>query len=86
MLIDLDLAKQVGSGRLDARHQTGTMEFMVTEAVRKATHTFRHDLESFFHLLLWICARRVWERGVPLRPKVKTIQGCLATVIHGFVQ
>ena len=28
MLIDLDLAKVVGSGQLGARYQTGTIEFM----------------------------------------------------------
>ncbi|OJD17655.1 hypothetical protein AJ78_02246 [Emergomyces pasteurianus Ep9510] len=28
MLIDLDLAKEVGSERSGARHQTGTMDFM----------------------------------------------------------
>lgn len=63
MLIDLDLAKVLGSGRSGARHQTGTMEFMAIEVLRGIDHTYRHDLESFFYVLLWICARRVWERG-----------------------
>ena len=62
MLIDLDLAKVVGSGRSGARHQTGTMEFMAIEVLERAAHTYRHDLESFFYVLLWMCARRVWER------------------------
>ncbi|MCJ1349377.1 hypothetical protein MMC31_007617 [Peltigera leucophlebia] len=62
MLIDVDLAKEIGSGRTGARHQTGTMEFMSIQVLRKVAHTYRHDLESFFYVLLWICARRVWEK------------------------
>ena len=62
MLIDLDLAKELGSGRSGARHQTGTMEFITIKVLRGTDHTYRHDLESFFYVLLWILARRVWER------------------------
>lgn len=58
MLIDLDLAKIVGSGKTGARHQTGTVEFMAIQVLRKVAHTYRHDLESFFYVLLWICGRR----------------------------
>ena len=60
-LIDLDLAKVVGSGRSGARYQTGTREFMAIQVLQKSAHTYRHDLESFFYVLLWICARRSWE-------------------------
>ena len=62
MLIDLDLAKVLGSGRSGARHQTGTMEFMAIEVLQGIDHSYRHDLESFFYVLLWIVARRAWER------------------------
>ncbi|OAX78717.1 hypothetical protein ACJ72_06972 [Emergomyces africanus] len=62
MLIDLDLAKEIGSGRTGARHQTGTMEFMAIEVLRAVDHTYRHDLESFFYVLIWQCARHGWER------------------------
>lgn len=61
MLIDLDLAKIVGSGRSGARHQTGTMQFMAIGVLRKVAHTYRHDLKSFFYVLLWISARRAWD-------------------------
>lgn len=61
-LIDVDLAKEVGGGRTGARHQTGTMEFMAIQVLRQVAHTYRHDLESVFYVLLWICARRAWER------------------------
>jgi serine/threonine protein kinase len=66
MLIDEDLAKEIGSGRSGARHQTGTMEFMAIQVLQRVAHTYRHDLESFFYVLLWICARRTWEVIVSL--------------------
>ncbi|EGC45352.1 serine/threonine protein kinase Sgk2 [Histoplasma capsulatum var. duboisii H88] len=62
MLIDLDLAKEVGSGRSGARHQTGTMEFMAIEVLLNIDHTYRHDLESFFYVLIWQCARHGWNK------------------------
>ncbi|KAK2731597.1 hypothetical protein FQN57_003279 [Myotisia sp. PD_48] len=63
MLIDLDLAKEVGSERSGARHQTGTMEFMAIQVLLKVDHTYRHDLESFFYVLIWQCARRGWGKA-----------------------
>ncbi|EDN05674.1 predicted protein [Histoplasma mississippiense (nom. inval.)] len=65
MLIDLDLAKEVGSGRSGARHQTGTMEFMAIEVLLNIDHTYRHDLESFFYVLIWQCAHHGWEFKPP---------------------
>ncbi|KAI9147408.1 serine/threonine-protein kinase Sgk2 [Paramyrothecium foliicola] len=64
MLIDLDLAKIRDSGPSGARHQTGTMQFMAVEVLRKTDHTYRHDLESFFYVLLWMCARQAWNNGL----------------------
>ena len=61
MLIVLDLAKEMNNGRSGARHQTGTMEFMAIQVLRNVSHTYRHDLESFFYVLLWICCRRAWD-------------------------
>ncbi|KAF5018010.1 hypothetical protein F66182_10036 [Fusarium sp. NRRL 66182] len=63
MLIDLDLAKVRDSGPSGARHQTGTMQFMAVEVLRRTDHTYRHDLESFFYVLLWMCARQAWING-----------------------
>ena len=56
-LIDLDLAKPVDStGSSGAPHRTGTMQFMAIEVLQSsATHSWRHDLESFFYVLIWIC-------------------------------
>ncbi|ODA82744.1 hypothetical protein RJ55_01253 [Drechmeria coniospora] len=63
MLIDLDLAKVKDSGPSGARHQTGTMQFMAVEVLRKTDHTYRHDLESFLYVLLWMCVRQSWNNG-----------------------
>ncbi|PHH90114.1 hypothetical protein CDD83_4460 [Cordyceps sp. RAO-2017] len=65
MLIDLDLAKELGSGRSGARCRTGTMEFMAVEVLLGISHTYRHDLESFLYVLVWQCARRGWGRKWP---------------------
>ncbi|KAL1977857.1 hypothetical protein VTN31DRAFT_716 [Thermomyces dupontii] len=61
MLIDMDLAKELGKGPSGARRRTGTMEFMAIEVLLNKDHTYRHDLESFFYVLIWQCARRGWE-------------------------
>ncbi|KAI8960297.1 hypothetical protein F5Y11DRAFT_358581 [Daldinia sp. FL1419] len=61
MFIDLDLAKVRDSGPSGARHQTGTIQFMTVEVLRKTHHTCRHDLESFFYVLLWMCTRQSWH-------------------------
>ncbi|KAF2454800.1 FunK1 protein kinase [Lineolata rhizophorae] len=63
VLIDLDLAKELRTGRSGARCRTGTMEFMAIEVLLGISHTYRHDLESFFYVLLWLCARRGWEKS-----------------------
>lgn len=69
MLIDLDLAKVRDSNPSGARHQTGTMQFMAVEVLRTADHTYRHDLESFFYVLLWMCARQSWYNGISGRER-----------------
>ncbi|OJD18450.1 hypothetical protein AJ78_01506 [Emergomyces pasteurianus Ep9510] len=71
MLIDLDLAKELCSGGTGARHQTGTMEFMAIEVLRNIDHTYRHDLESFFYVLIWQCACNSWERSSFRKDKPK---------------
>jgi len=72
MLIDLDPAI-VGGERTGTRHQAGIMEFMTINVLRGVEHTYQHDLESFFYILLSICARRAWERkfhcNLKRRPK-----------------
>lgn len=64
MLIDLDLAKFLDGKPSGAQHITGTIQFMAIEVLRGVDHTYRHDLESFFYVLLWLCAQRSWENGL----------------------
>ncbi|KAA8904272.1 hypothetical protein FN846DRAFT_919773 [Sphaerosporella brunnea] len=55
LLIDLDLA--IRRDRLSATgasHRTGTQDFMAPGLLSGNPHSFRHDLESFFYVLLWI--------------------------------
>ncbi|KAM0797036.1 hypothetical protein BDR22DRAFT_882293 [Usnea florida] len=63
LLIDMDLAELFESGRSGARFRTGTLTFMAIGVLQGAAHTYRTDLESFFYVLLWLCARRSWENG-----------------------
>ncbi|TWU72701.1 hypothetical protein ED733_004021 [Metarhizium rileyi] len=60
MLIDLDLAKEDGKEPSRAHRRTGTLEFMAIEVLFGIAHTYRHDVEAFFYVLLWLCARRGW--------------------------
>ncbi|KAF8494313.1 kinase-like domain-containing protein [Russula emetica] len=74
LLIDWDLSKVIvrddeHSGST-ARQQTrtGTWQFMAAELIErpKIRHTFSHDLESFFWVLMWIVVTRVpttWDES-----------------------
>ncbi|PHH73749.1 hypothetical protein CDD80_3607 [Ophiocordyceps camponoti-rufipedis] len=65
ILIDLDLAKEVGSDVTGARHRTGASHFMSIEALRQsdAALTYRHDLEGFLYILLWCAAYVSWDKA-----------------------
>ncbi|KFY03126.1 hypothetical protein V490_00273 [Pseudogymnoascus sp. VKM F-3557] len=71
-LIDLDLAirseREEPSG---ARSKTGTRAFMAIGVLLGEKHSFMHDLESFFWVLLWIC---IHYNGPAEKP----------TVVHRF--
>ncbi|VCU40393.1 Bgt-50980 [Blumeria graminis f. sp. tritici] len=64
-VIDLDLAVLLTDGKPQEKRQamTGTMEFMALEVLSGSCqttgavveHSYRHDLESFFYVLLWQC-------------------------------
>lgn len=68
-VIDLDLAVQISSEQpSSAPHGAGIIEFKATGVLRGERHTFRHDLESFFYVFLWMCVvdpRLEW-RWTPL--------------------
>ncbi|KMP10202.1 hypothetical protein CIRG_09883 [Coccidioides immitis RMSCC 2394] len=55
-LIDLDLAIRVERDSFSgARGKTGTRAFMAIGVLYGETHSFMHDLESFFWFLFWVC-------------------------------
>ncbi|KAJ8463464.1 hypothetical protein ONZ45_g17571 [Pleurotus djamor] len=58
LLGDWDLASVLKGGvvpRSAAKHRTGTQPFMAVDLLDKnpPPHLYRHDLESFFYVLLW---------------------------------
>ncbi|KAG9230390.1 hypothetical protein BJ875DRAFT_487995 [Amylocarpus encephaloides] len=80
-LIDLDLAKELDSMPSGARHRTGTMQFMAIEVLEGKGHTYRHDLESFFFVFVWMCIRYGYadtgrqKPNKPMRPKTNILRG-----------
>ncbi|KAG6166008.1 hypothetical protein E4U51_003977 [Claviceps purpurea] len=61
MLIDLDMACTRESDQDGALHAVGTLPFMAVQVLLKINRTYRHDVESFFYLLLWLCGREAWD-------------------------
>ncbi|RPB19246.1 hypothetical protein L211DRAFT_871379 [Terfezia boudieri ATCC MYA-4762] len=85
-LIDLDYAIELGSteGRSStAADRTGTYPFIAMAVLSNGeTHRYRHDLESFLYVLLWVCCYpvtpdpnpekrdsmdNIWPRSHPLK-------------------
>ncbi|KAI1110904.1 hypothetical protein F5Y14DRAFT_465091 [Nemania sp. NC0429] len=63
MLMDPDPAKVMdGAARSGAQQPTGMTEFIAVEVLRRGEHTYRHDLESFLYVFLWMCARAAWTK------------------------
>ncbi|KAJ5573499.1 uncharacterized protein N7459_007926 [Penicillium hispanicum] len=55
-LIDLDLSiKESRTEASGAKGRTGTRAFMAIGVLLGESHSFMHDLESFFWVLFWIC-------------------------------
>lgn len=65
MLIDLNMAKPRQNSCTEGQLHAGTVPFMAIELLQSAakSHTYRHDLESFFYVLLWMCAHESWNKG-----------------------
>jgi Fungal protein kinase len=49
------------------------MEFMAIEVLEGKAHTYRHDLESFFYVFLWVIIRYGQEEGMGL-PKTSRLR------------
>ena len=39
------------------------MQFMAIEVLQGKGHTYRHDLESFFYVFIWMCIRYGYEKA-----------------------
>ncbi|KAG5951479.1 hypothetical protein E4U57_006878 [Claviceps arundinis] len=61
MLIDLDMACTRESDQDGASQAVGTLPFMAVEVLLKINHTYRHDVESFFYVLLRMCGCEAWD-------------------------
>jgi len=58
ILNDFDMATEITAGvphSTNSHHRTGTLPFMAREllGVINPEHLYRHDLESFFYILIW---------------------------------
>lgn len=53
-LIDLDMAAKLEDVLPDGRSSVGIPLFMAIEVLIYKRHTYRHDLESFLYVLLWM--------------------------------
>lgn len=63
-LIDLDLAvKENRDNPSGVPNKTGTRAFMAIGALYGERRSSRHDLESFFWVLFWICIHRTGPNG-----------------------
>ncbi|KAF8422175.1 hypothetical protein EV426DRAFT_513499, partial [Tirmania nivea] len=55
-LIDLDYAIEASTQPSSALDRTGTYPFMAIQILLgQERHRYRHDLESFLYVLLWVC-------------------------------
>ncbi|SZF00317.1 unnamed protein product [Blumeria hordei] len=73
VLIDLDLATLIKEGKFQEKAQvmTGTMQFIALDILENSfaatdavvTHSYRHDLESFLYVLVWVCINCGWKKG-----------------------
>lgn len=63
MLIDLDVAKPIGTAPSGAWQLTGTVQYMAIDVLLGKAHTYRHDLESFLYVLIYMFGRTAWTNG-----------------------
>ncbi|RPB25765.1 hypothetical protein L211DRAFT_782201 [Terfezia boudieri ATCC MYA-4762] len=63
-LIDLDYAQQQYPNSEQSFCMTGTAPFIALELLLKPQvhHTWRHDLESFLYVLIWLCTDNPYEK------------------------
>lgn len=54
MLVDFDVVMDVAVGPRHEGEVYGTKPFMAIGVLQRKLHTYRHDLESFLYVLLWL--------------------------------
>ncbi len=54
IMIDLDVAMILEQGPRTPGEVTGTRPFMAVGILKERRHTYRHDLESFLYVFLWV--------------------------------
>jgi hypothetical protein len=73
VLIDFDLAIKLDRTTHASGHRTGTFDFIAADILsgKVKVHNPRHDIESFFYVLLWLCTewRREKEKDTLVRNK-----------------
>ncbi|KAJ3509556.1 hypothetical protein NLJ89_g5161 [Agrocybe chaxingu] len=88
ILNDFDLASELDAeGKVtasSANHRTGTLSFMAKDlledwpkSVPPPTHHYRHDLESFFYILVWAMTQYTFEKDEDGNPIREPLPGCL---------
>lgn len=60
MLIDFDVAMDLSQRTPTGKSIAGTLQYMAAGLMKKDPHTYRHDLESFFYVLLNVAT---WNEG-----------------------
>ncbi|KAH9906931.1 FunK1 protein kinase [Xylariomycetidae sp. FL2044] len=70
VLIDFDSAMNLAAERPKAGQVVGTRMFRAIGLLEKMEHTYRHDLESFFYVLLWaVIANR--SKSIPEQSRLR---------------
>ncbi|KAI0966304.1 FunK1 protein kinase [Xylaria arbuscula] len=96
MLIDLDTVIKLPKRPETDAKKTGTRPFMAIGALREESHTYRHDLESFLYVFLWIIYsdmahdfQEILECFPPkyhsFRPLAKSLHQTLFPLRHGAI-
>lgn len=71
MLIDMDAAIDLTMGPSKSKTITGTKPFMAIGLLRGEDHTYRHDLESFFYILLFTATLDM-SQGLPANSQLRS--------------
>ncbi|CAA7261251.1 unnamed protein product [Cyclocybe aegerita] len=91
VLNDFDLASEVGEdGKVPASsadHRTGTLPFMAKELAKGRSlslpspiHYYRHDLESFFYILVWAAVHYTFKKD----RRGKSIRRATPEIMRGW--